>query len=650
MTDPAAGAFLGLPARAILWVLALIAFGLFGWRVAAYIRVLARARPEPRWDQWPARLKRFVLEVLFQRKLLEEPLIGAAHLLIFWAFVFYATSFFWNLLRGLLPFLPIPYADQAAWMAVALELFGAVGLVALVVAAARRYLFPPPRLEQTRDAGIILSLITIVLLSSLTGAGALVLAGEHHAGVGIASLFAGLLSGLGVSPEQGVQLNVAMWWVHMVTVLGFLVYIPYSKHLHLLASPFGVLFGSLKPPMPAASEGAARLEEFTWRQLFSGLACAECGRCDRACPALNSGYPLSPKELMHHVKEMIMASLASGGNGHRLLGDRVKPEAVWACMTCLACIQRCPVGNEHVPVLIELRRRLMADGEIEAHLQEALTNLARYGNSFGQSARNRARWTQGLDFKPKDARKEPVTWLWFTGDYAAYDPRLQPITRAAARLFQRAGLDFGILYEAEQNSGNDARRAGEEGLFETLMEKNLAAFAKARFERIVTTDPHSLHALKNEYQWQNGGVPVVHHTELLWELIRTNRLPLNKRLNGRVTYHDPCYLGRYNGVYEAPRQILRALGVELVEMPRHGSRSYCCGAGGGRIWMEDVPGIQERPAESRVREAAAVGAGTLVVACPKDWVMFQDARKTAGLEDKLVVKDIIELVEEATNP
>jgi len=650
MTDPAAGTFLGLPARAILWVLALIAFGLFGWRVAGYIRVLARARPEPRWDRWPARLKRFALEVLFQRKLLEEPLIGVAHLLIFWAFVFYATSFFWNLLRGLLPFLPIPYADQAAWMAVALELFGVVGLVALAVAAVRRYFFAPPRLEQTRDAGIILSLITIVLLSSLTGAGALALAGEDHAGIGIASLFAGLLSGLGVAPAQGVPLNVAMWWVHMVTVLGFLVYLPYSKHLHLLASPFGVLFGSLEPPMPAASEGAARLEEFTWRQLFSGLACAECGRCDRACPALNSGYPLSPKELMHHVKEMIMASLASGGNGHRLLGDRVKPEAVWACVTCLACIQRCPVGNEHVPVLIELRRRLMADGELEAHLQEALTNLARYGNSFGQSARNRARWTQGLEFKVKDARKEPVTWLWFTGDYAAYDPRLQPITRAAARLFQRAGLDFGILYEAEQNSGNDARRAGEEGLFETLMEKNLAAFGKARFERIVTTDPHSLHALKNEYRWQNGRAPVVHYTELLWELIRTNRLPLNRRLNGRVTYHDPCYLGRYNGVYEAPRQILHALGAEFVEMPRHGSRSYCCGAGGGRIWMEDVPGIQERPAESRVREAAAAGAATLVVACPKDWVMFQDARKTAGLEDKLVVKDIIELVEEATNP
>lgn len=651
MIDPAAGSWLGVPARAILWLLALAAFGLFGWRLAGYFRVLARARPEKRWDHWPARLRRFVLEVFLQRKLLEEPVIGLAHLVIFWAFVFYAASFFWNLLRGLLPFLPIAYADDTPWMALALEVFGLVGLVALAVAAVRRYICPPPRLEQTRDAGIILLLIGVVLLSSLAGAGSAILVAEEGQGLHpFATVVAQALRTLGVEPGQAVTLKTAMWWLHMITVLGFLVYIPYSKHLHLLASPFGVLFGSLKPPMPAASEGAARLEEFTWRQLFSGLACAECGRCDRACPALNSGYPLSPKELMHKLKEMIMASLASPGGDQRLLGERVKPEEIWACMTCLACIQRCPVSNEHVPVLIELRRRLMAEGELEQHLQEALTNLARYGNSFGQSARARARWTQGLEFKIKDARKEPVAWLWFTGDYAAYDPRLQPLTRATARLFQRAGVDFGILYEAECNSGNDARRAGEEGLFESLMEKNLGAFAKARFDRIVTTDPHSLHALRQEYRWQDGPVATLHHTELLWELIRTNRLPIARRLTGTITYHDPCYLGRYNGIYEAPRRILRALGLNLIEMPRHGSRSYCCGAGGGRIWMEDVPGIRERPAESRVREAAATGASTLVVACPKDWVMFQDACKTANLEGKLVIKEIVELVEEATVP
>jgi Fe-S oxidoreductase len=651
MHDPAGGAILGVPARLLLWVLALVSVTLFLRRVLRYVRVLARARPEPRWDRIPARLKRVVSDVLLQRKLLEEPLIGAAHLAIFWAFVFYAASFFWNLVRGLLPLLAIPYADQTAWMALALELFGVLGLAALAVAAVRRYLVPPPRLEQTRDAGIILALIAVVLLSSLAGAGASLLAGTaagrwHPAG----AVAAEVLARAGLGAEGALRLGTAMWWLHMVTVLGFLAYIPYSKHLHLLASPFGVLFGSLEPPMPAPSEGAARLEEFTWRQLFSGLACAECGRCDRACPALASGYALSPKALMHQVKDLVRASLAGTPDGARLLGERVKPEEVWACMTCLACIRRCPVSNEHLPVLIELRRRLMAEGVLDGPLQQALQNLTRYGNSLGQSARNRAKWTVGLEPKIKDARKEPVSWLWFTGDYAAYDPRVQPATRAAARLFQHAGLEFGILYEAEQNAGNDARRAGEEGLFEALREKNLAAFAKARFERIVTTDPHSLHVLRNEYGGNGTGAPVLHHTELLWDLLRGGRLAPARKLEGTATYHDPCYLGRYNGIYEAPRRILRALGLKLTEMPRHGSRSYCCGAGGGRIWMEDAPGIQERPAESRVREAARTGAGVLVVACPKDLVMFQDALKRTGLEGKLAVREIVELVQEAVIP
>jgi Fe-S oxidoreductase len=235
------------------------------------------------------------------------------------------------------------------------------------------------------------------------------------------------------------------------------------------------------------------------------------------------------------------------------------------------------------------------------------------------------------------------------GDYASYDPRLQPVTRAAARVFQRAGLDFGILYESEQNSGNDVRRVGEEGLFEMLREKNQGALGKAKFDKIVTTDPHTYNALKNEYFPENG--KVVHYTELLDGLIQAGKLPLRSKSNGAVTYHDPCYLGRYNGIYDAPRRVLHALGVRLTEMPRNRAQASCCGAGGGRIWMEDGPGVQERPAENRVREAAAVdGVSALVVACPKDLVMFQDALKTTGLENRLAVKDLIELVEECVVP
>jgi Fe-S oxidoreductase len=309
---------------------------------------------------------------------------------------------------------------------------------------------------------------------------------------------------------------------------------------------------------------------------------------------------------------------------------------------------RCAVWNEQIPIIVTLRRHLVSQGAVERTVQDMLANLTRYGNSFGKSDRMRARWVQSSGLKIKDARKEPVEYLWFVGDYASYDPRCEDVTKKTAKIFTQAGLDFGLLYEAERNAGNDVRRVGEEGLFEMLKEKNLQAFAKAQYRAIVTTDPHTFNTLKNEYPANGHPVPVKHYTEVLDELLQAGRLPLKKKLTGRVTYHDPCYLGRYNGIYDPPRRVLRALGLEVVEMPRTRDRSYCCGAGGGRIWMEDKEKIPERPAESRIREAAALGdVPTFVVSCPKDIAMFRDAVKTTGTEGKIAVRDIAELVTDA---
>ncbi|HEY5480696.1 MAG TPA: (Fe-S)-binding protein [Verrucomicrobiae bacterium] len=280
--------------------------------------------------------------------------------------------------------------------------------------------------------------------------------------------------------------------------------------------------------------------------------------------------------------------------------------------------------------------------------QEALKNLNRYGNSFGAAPRARPNWTRQLQFSIKDARQEPVQYLWFVGDYASYHPRVAAATCAAARVFHRAGLDFGILYEGECNSGNDARLAGEEGLFEALRDKNLRSFAKAHFDEVVTTDPHSFHVLKHEYRATNGARTVRHHTQLLSEMVLSGELPLRRKLRMTVTYHDPCYLGRYNAIFNAPRHVMAALGLDLVEMPQSRTYAYCCGAGGGRIWMEAPPAFKENPALTRVREAASLkGVRTLVVVCPKDLVMFQGAIGTTGLGDRLEVKELSELVEQA---
>ncbi len=402
--------------------------------------------------------------------------------------------------------------------------------------------------------------------------------------------------------------------------------------------------------------GASKWEELTWKQLLSGFSCAECGRCDRACPATTSGYPLEPQQIIQKIKQHLIATglgkaPAAGGNGNgapKLIGGVITEDEVWACTTCLACMNCCAVWNEQVPLIVTLRRHLVSQGAVGRTVQDMLASLNRYGNSFSKSDRMRAKWVQSAGLKIKDARKEPVEYLWFVGDYASFDPRCEDATRKTARIFAQAGLDFGLLYEAERNAGNDVRRIGEEGLFEMLRDRNQQAFAKAQFKAIVTTDPHTLNTLKHEYPWNGNRVPVRHYTEVIDELLQAGRLPLKKRLNGRVTYHDPCYLGRYNGVYEPPRRVLRALGLDVVEMPRTRDRSYCCGAGGGRIWMEDKEKIQERPAENRIREAVALGdVPTFVVACPKDIAMFRDAAKTTGQDGKIAVKDIAELVAEA---
>ncbi len=658
---------LGLPGVALLWLLTLAAFGVFGLRGSRLVRLLRKARPENRFDQLGRRVRHFVDDVLLQKRIFNERNIGWPHFLIFWGFVLYATCFNWSLVRGLFPFLPIPYPDEISIVAFSLEIFAVLVLIALGIAAARRTFFPPPHLHLSGDAIVILGLIALLMVTTVLGQGFRVAAegGHGSAWSPVGSLLVRLFGEMSANTALGWA--HAMWWTHITGVLAFLVYLPFSKHLHLLASPFNVFFSNLQSrgdlsvafPSGDAAAGASKWDEFTWKQLLSGFSCAECGRCDRSCPALASGNTLAPQQVVQKLKaHLLQVNFAkppgpgANGNGHAtppLIGGVINEAELWGCTTCMACMECCAVWNEQIPLIIQMRRHLVSQGAVERTVQTMLGNVGRYGNSFGKSDRLRAKWTQSLGFKIKDARNEAVEYLWFVGDYASFDPRLEEITRTTAKIFQRAGLNFGILYEGERNAGNDVRRVGEEGLFEMLRDKNTETFSKAQFKSIVTTDPHTYNTLKNEYRFEGNGVEVLHYTEVLDRLLHEGRLPFVVKKPGvPITYHDPCYLGRYNQVYEPPRRVLEALGFQLAEMPRNRERSYCCGAGGGRIWMEDTPGIKERPSESRVREAVSLPeVKALVVTCPKDIAMFRDAVKTTGNEGKLDVRDLSELVWEA---
>ena len=357
--------------------------------------------------------------------------------------------------------------------------------------------------------------------------------------------------------------------------------------------------------------GASRWQELTWKQLFSGFSCAECGRCDRSCPATASGYPLQPQQIIQKIKtHMVQVGLKAGnGNGvPKLIGDVITEKEIWACTTCLACMNCCAVWNEQVPLIVTLRRHLVSQGQVERTVQDMLGNLQRYGNSFGKSDRMRAKWV--ADLRPEDQGRPQGSRSSISGSWATTPPTIRAARTSRRRrptIFAQAGLDFGLLYEAERNAGNDVRRVGEEGLFEMLRDKNQQALAKAQFKSDRHHRPaHLTTRSRTSIRGTATARRVQHYTEVLDELLQAGKLPLKKKLAGRVTYHDPCYLGRYNGVYDAPRRVLRALGLEVVEMPRCRDRSYCCGAGGGRIWMEDTEKIAERPAENRIREAAAL--------------------------------------------
>jgi Fe-S oxidoreductase/nitrate reductase gamma subunit len=638
---------------------AVILFFRFYQRASLWWKI---GRKEARWDHIFTRTWRLVQYATVQTKVLRQNYPGFMHLGIAWGFfVFFlgtalATidSHFFKFLEG----------NNYLFYKLVLDSFTVFFLIGIGMAIYRRYIEKPERLTLNGEFTTSIVLITLIVLGGLLTE-SLRLAVEQPewawwspAGWVLAQLWIAS----GASEAALTNWHLGIWVFHLLIVALTLILLPVGSLLHTLTGPLNTFFSKIDRPrgtlalLPENDKGeqiyADSLRSLSWKQLLEADACTECGRCQEACPAYAAGTPLNPKEFMLSLREAVRidgpALLKNNGKVPVLAGERIPEEVLWACTTCGACVQECPVLIEHVDTIVDLRRQLVIEGQIDAELQDALSNMGRYGNSFGQSERMRARWTQPFEPKIKDARREPVEYLWFVGDYASYSPTLTGITQLTAEVLRSVEVDFGILYDSERNSGNDVRRAGEEGLFEMLAEKNLQALTKSKYERILTTDPHTFNTLKNEYQFNGDGQPaILHYTELLDQLVTSGQLKFSNKLNYTVTYHDPCYLGRYNGVYDAPRRVIKATGCELVEMPRNRDCALCCGAGGGRIWMAEGE-IKERPSESRIREAVELeGVEHFLVACPKDVTMYRDAVKTTGHETRLNVRDLIELVAEA---
>ena len=671
-------------------ILALVSAGFTTQGIKTIIDSVRKGRPSPELKNVPASLIKAGITVLFQRTIFRaRRVLSTVHLGLFFGLITYAFVNLVDVLEGFIPgfelvyggkrlaFPFLPFGVINAFNLIADLMSGAL-LVAITVFLVRRFIVKDKRLTyrenvllnpkvkaggQNRDSLIVGVFVILHVTARLLGQSFRLSDGPDPF-MPIASF----LNSIFGASETGVHVA---WWVSLAWVLYILPYITRSKHTHFTVAPINLGLakqtprGQLDPAIPLKvlngnhyEPGAKYLHDLPWKRVLDAYACVQCNRCQDVCPANFYGRPLSPSALEVN-KRYLLKEATFGSHPDRLLLPLteavISPEAIWSCTTCYACVRVCPVGNEPMADIVDIRRRLILDGaEMDGGVQTALQSLATNGNWMSKGKRLRGRWAKDMEFPIKNATEEPVENLWFVGDTASFDERVVPNTKIVARVFQCAGLDFGILYQNESNAGNDVRRVGEEGLFEQLVEQNLQAFGKAQFQRIVTTDPHSFNTLKNEYPQFGGRFEVKHYTAVLVRLFEEGRLTLKNTLpQYKVTFHDPCYLGRYNGGFSAPRKLLEMLGVEFHEMPRNCENSFCCGAGGGQIWMGKVaPG--ERPAESRIKEALATFEGhpgdkkqLFIVTCPKDMIMYSDAVKTTGNEGKIEVRDLIQLVAEA---
>ena len=651
------------------YALIAIALVLFARRVDFLVRVMLTGKPAARWDKVPSRIRTVVVNVLGQARLLRGDFWpGLMHATIFWGFCILTLGTIEFFGKGMNEGFFLPLMSNHAGYLVLQDVFSLGVILAIGYAMFRRLVTRPRRLTLSAEGLFILLLIFGLMVTDLTAdAGRILLAPAasdrwQFAGAALAGAFTHL-------PQAAVGgIFQTAWWLHAVLLLGFLVYLPYSKHLHVMAAPFNVFFSpqtpkgkSTTPDLEnAESFGVGTITEFTWKDMFDLYNCTECGRCTSRCPANVSGKELDPKLLILHLQERLFESgpslLAKSGNGSgdkaatepepAMVGEVVKDNVLWACTTCRWCVEACPVFIEHVPKIVDMRRWLvLTESRFPAELQPTFRNLETNFNPWQMSWQTRTDWAKDLGIRTMSDASE-AEYLYWVGCYGAFDERNKKVARAFVKLLQAAGVDFAILGNEEKCTGEPARRLGHEYLYQTLAQGNVETLKRYRFQTIVTACPHCFNTIRNEYPDFDGKFKVIHHSQLLDELVASGRLKVSKNRTERITYHDACNLGRYNDVYEEPRRVLAATATSsLVEMSLNRSRGFCCGGGGGRAWMEENEG--RRVSQVRVEQAMEVKPDVLASACPFCLTMFEDGVKSKEVADKIKTRDIAEILAES---
>lgn len=626
---------------------------------------------ENRFDRVFSRLKNVVVIAFGQTKLLRDPIAGSLHFLIFWGFVLFVFAVIESIIQGFYSPFNLEFLGPIfTAITIIQDVFGLLVVVSILISLYRRFVLKVPRLQVDKhgqlDAALILVLILFVVISMF---------GQNMAHIAknnfvmssfeLRPLAEPLSKFLFSSAETASIMFEIFWWIHILLIFGFLNLLPHSKHLHVLSSIPNVYFGNLDDkknvlkPINLDDDnldyfGVDDIEKFSWKQILDGYSCTECGRCTSVCPAASTGKSLSPRKIIVDIRKrtedkapLLLKGQKEGEVFEKtLVHDYITDTELWQCTTCMACVQECPVMIEHVDAIVDMRRHLvLTESNFPNELNNVFKSLEVNASPWAFNQADRALWAEDLDIKTmaEDSNGEILFWVGCAG---SYDSRYKKVSRAFAQIMQKGGVDFRILGTEEFCNGDTARRLGNEYLAQELVKHNVETLNNYGIKKIVTACPHCYNSLKKEFQQFGGQYDVIHHTEMITQLLDSGKVQLNdETVNFKVTYHDSCYLGRYNDIYDAPRSSLEKInGLELVEMERNKSRGFCCGAGGGRMFLEELEG--SRINEERTREALQTNADTIGTACPFCMTMMVDGVKALDKSEQVAVKDIAEIVNE----